>query len=146
MVVSRCLGIGPPSGISSLVCLSLRGVSVIPRAVSLSCFYKSIYRHLGSTPPCLYCLIPTRSWVRLPVPLHSRLQIVIWRLQDIVFLRGSCARINYLLVPPSPPALPTVVHYYCPTIAQYTTPLRPLLCMPCTMQCWSWQYCVKSKL
>jgi len=28
-----------------LVCLSLRGVSVIPRAVSLSCFHTSIYRH-----------------------------------------------------------------------------------------------------
>ena len=77
MVVSRCRGIGPPSGIPSsglcfcwppttsssnawppvsqfllfvLVWPVPRGVSVIPRAVFLACFYKSIYRHLG-TPP-----------------------------------------------------------------------------------------------
>jgi len=37
----------------------MRGVPVIPRAVSLSCFYKSIYRHLGNTPHSLYCLIRT---------------------------------------------------------------------------------------
>ena len=27
------------------------GLRVIPRAVFLACFYKSIYRHLGNTPP-----------------------------------------------------------------------------------------------
>jgi len=77
MVISRCRCIGPPSsGIvlgtlfllaadlrrypisaptpSFFCCVGVpvpRGVSVIPRAVSLSCFYKSIYRHLGNTPP-----------------------------------------------------------------------------------------------
>jgi len=59
LVVSRCRGIGPPS--SGIVIGTLffvgcrtsvpRGISVLPRAVSLSCFYTSIYRHLGNTPP-----------------------------------------------------------------------------------------------
>ena len=52
-----------------------------------------------------------------------------WRLQDIVLLPGLCARINHHFIAP-PPALPTRLHYYCTTIAQYTTPLRPSLCMP----------------
>ena len=39
------------------------------RQVSLSYFYKSIYRHLGKTPPSLYCLqIPARC------PLYSSLE------------------------------------------------------------------------
>jgi len=50
---------------------------------------------------------------------HSSL----WPLQDIVLLRGSCARINPLLLPPPlQPALPTLVYYFCTTIAQSTTP------------------------
>ena len=80
MVVSRCRGLGPPSGIPSsglcfcwppttsssnarppvsqfllfvLVWPVPRGVFVIPRAGFLVCFYKSIYRHLGNTLPVL---------------------------------------------------------------------------------------------
>ena len=47
-----------------------------------------------------------------------------WRLQDIVLLRGLGAQINHLVIVP-PPALPTRLQYYCNTIAQYSTPLRP---------------------
>ena len=61
-----------------------------------------------------------------------------WRLQDVVLLRGLCARINCLLLSPPPPACPTLVHCYCMTIArQYTTSLRPPLCILYTMQYWS---------
>jgi len=38
---------------------------------------------------------------------------------------------------PSPPALPTQLQYDCNTIAQYSTPLRPPVFMPDTIQ-----YCV----
>jgi len=44
-----------------------------------------------------------------------------------------------------PPAKPTLLHYYCTTTAQYTTPLRPLYCTPYTIHYWSWQYRVKIK-
>jgi len=44
-----------------------------------------------------------------------------------------------------PPALPTLLHDYFTTIAQYTIPLRPASCMPYTIQYWSWQYRVKAK-
>jgi len=45
---------------------------------------------------------------------------------------------------PPPPALPTLLRYVCTTVAQYTTPLPPPLCMPYTKY-WSWQYRVKVK-
>jgi len=40
----------------------------------------------------------------------------------------------------------TLLHSYCVTIAQYTTSLRPPLCVLYTIQYWSWQYCVKANL
>ena len=46
---------------------------------------------------------------------------------------------------PRPPALPTLCQYFCTTTAQYTTPLRPHLCMPYTIQHSWWQYHVKAK-
>ena len=47
--------------------------------------------------------------------------------------------------PPPPLAKPTLLQYDCATIAQYTTPIRPSLCMPYTIQYWRWQYRVKVK-
>ena len=44
----------------------------------------------------------------------------------------------------NPPALPTLLHYYCTTIAQYTTPLRPPVCMPYAIQYRPRQYRVKA--
>jgi len=44
------------------------------------------------------------------------------------------------------PAKPTLLQYNRTTIAQYSTPLRPPLCMPCTMQYWPWQCRVKAKM
>jgi len=35
-----------------------------------------------------------------------------------------------------PPALTILLQYYCTTIGQYTTPPRPPLCMPYTLQYW----------
>ena len=35
-----------------------------------------------------------------------------------------------------PPALPTLLQYYCTTIGQYATPPRPPFCMPYTLQYW----------
>jgi len=37
---------------------------------------------------------------------------------------------------PLPPALPTPWQYYCTSIAHFTTPPRPLFCMPYTIQYW----------
>ena len=42
-----------------------------------------------------------------------------------------------------PPAKPTLLQYYCTTIAQETTPPRSPFSKPYTVQCWSWQYSVK---
>jgi len=47
--------------------------------------------------------------------------------------------------PPPLPATPTILQYYCTTIAQYTPSHRPSLCMPYTIQYWGWQYRVKVK-
>jgi len=49
----------------------------------------------------------------------------VWPLQDIHSRRGCCARINHPFIPPRPPALPTLVQYYCTAIGQYTTPFPP---------------------
>jgi len=62
LVVSRCLGIGPPSGIPPLgrcLCWPTN-------------FVASLYRHLGNTPPSLYCLISqVRARLRV-LPLIPR--------------------------------------------------------------------------
>jgi len=58
-----------------------------------------------------------------------------WPIQDIRSLQESI-----ILVLHPPPALPTLLQYYCATIAQYTPPARPLLCMPHTVRYWIWQY------
>jgi len=48
---------------------------------------------------------------------------------------------------PPPPAKPTLLQYYCATIAQYPPPPhRPLLGMPYTIPYWRWQYRVKAKM
>jgi len=44
-----------------------------------------------------------------------------WPIQDILLLRGCCARINHPFIPPRPPALP-LVQYYCTMIGQCATP------------------------
>ena len=45
-------------------------------------------------------------------------------LQDIVLLRGLCARINHPFIA-NPPALPTRLQCDCNSIAQYSTPSDP---------------------
>jgi len=71
---------------------------------------------------------------------------VCWRLHDIVLLRGLWARINPLLIAPLPTriahTIALLLHDYC---TLYDS-LRPPLCMPHTIQCWSWQYLVKANL
>jgi len=42
-----------------------------------------------------------------------------------------------------PPALPTPLQYYCTTIGQFKTPLRPALCMSYTIQYGQLKYGVK---
>jgi len=78
------------------------------------------------------------------VVLLARDVEVIWPLQDIVVLWGSCARINPLWLLPPHPHCPHL-QCYRTTIARYRTPHRPCFCMPYTMQYWSWQYRVKAK-
>jgi len=60
----------------------------------------------------------------------------IWPLQDIVFLRGCCARIHHLFIPPA--------HLHCSpwcntsarSLGSIRPPLRTLVCMLCTIQYW----------
>jgi len=61
-------------------------------------------------------------------------------LQDIVLVRGFCARINHPLIAPLPPPLGALLQYYCTSIRQYTTTPRHSFCMPHTIQYWEWQY------
>jgi len=42
--------------------------------------------------------------------------------------------------------LPTRLQYYCNTIAQYSTPLRPAVLMQYTIHYCAWQYRVKANL
>jgi len=56
-----------------------------------------------------------------------------------------CGSLSSFYAPPLP-ATPTLWQYYCTPISQYTPPLRPTFCMPCTIQYWRWQYRVKPKL
>jgi len=44
-----------------------------------------------------------------------------------------------------PPALATLLQYYCTTVGQYMTPPRPPVCMLYTVQYWLYQYRVKAK-
>jgi len=64
-----------------------------------------------------------------------------------IFVRSK-AFLHYpiILALPPPSALLTLLQYYCTTIAQYTTPTRPPLCLQYTIQHWQWQYRVKAKL
>jgi len=50
-----------------------------------------------------------------------------------------------LLLPP-PLAKPTLLQYYCTTIAQYAPRHRPSFSMPYTIQYWRWQYRVKANV
>jgi len=58
----------------------------------------------------------------------TRLSTITWPLQEIRSRRGCCARINHHFIPPRPPALPTLLQYYCTFIGQYKTPL-PTSCL-----------------
>jgi len=68
-----------------------------------------------------------------------------WPLQDILSLRGFCARINHPLLPPP--------HLHCPhhwnttvrILRKILPPPQPPLCVPYTIQCWRLQYLVKAK-
>jgi len=62
--------------------------------------------------------------------------VAFWPLQDIRLLWGFRARINHPFIALPPPALPILSQCLCATIARYTTPPRPPLCMPYTIQCW----------
>jgi len=44
--------------------------------------------------------------------------------------------VHHSCMPPPLFAKSTLLHYYCTTIAQYTSPHRPLLFMPYTIQYW----------
>jgi len=92
-------------------------------------------------------------------PLTHHLASVLWRteptprlaclgtdcpVQDILSLRSFLALVNIPLLPP-PSALLTRLQYQCTTDAQYTTPTRPPLCMPYTIQDWQRQYRAKAK-
>jgi len=80
-----------------------------------------------------------------------RAQIPGWRVQTgFAFTRYCFASKLYCgsqssFYCPSPLVKPTLLQYYCTTIAQYTPSHRHPFCMPCTIQYWLWQYRVKAK-
>ena len=65
--------------------------------------------------------------------------------QIFVYFKALCTFESSLSCP-SPSALPTVMQYYCTTIAQYMIPPQPPLCMPYTIHNWYWQYPAKAPL
>jgi len=62
-----------------------------------------------------------------------------WPLQKSVSLRGLCASFKHRVSPPTRIAhtIALLLHDY---YELYDPPPTPL-CMPCTVQYWSWQYC-----
>ena len=54
--------------------------------------------------------------------------------QDIVSLQSFIVGVHHPVVAPPPPAKPTLLQYYCTTIAQYTRPRRPPPSMPYAIQ------------
>jgi len=66
-------------------------------------------------------------------------------LQDIVLLQSCIVGEYHPFIAMPPPASPTLLQYYCTPIARYTTPHRPPLLMPYTIQYLWWQYRVKAK-
>jgi len=60
------------------------------------------------------------TWLSCCAPVWS--SMVHWPLQDNRLFRGCRECSNHPFIPPRPPALPTLVQYYCTTIGQYTTP------------------------
>jgi len=67
-------------------------------------------------------------------------------LYQILFYITDLMWESIIPVMPPPPANPTVLQYYCTTIAQHTPPNRPPFCMPYTTQYWWWQYRVKANV
>ena len=65
-------------------------------------------------------------------------------LYKILFLFKALLQESLIRLLPLPPTQPTLLQYYCTTIAQYTLSHRPPFCMPCTIQYWRWQYRVKA--
>jgi len=65
-----------------------------------------------------------------------RLGLVLYKI--LFYFRGVCARINSPFIGPLPPALSSLLQYYCTSIAQYTPRYRPSLCMPYTIPYWWW--------
>jgi len=57
-------------------------------------------------------------------------------LYQILFYITDLMWESIIPVMPPPPANPTVLQYYCTTIAQHTPPNRPPFCMPYTTQYW----------
>jgi len=52
----------------------------------------------------------------------TRMTSLDWPLQDIGLLQSFCERQLIIHVLPPPPAMPTLLQYYCTTIAQCTPP------------------------
>jgi len=86
----------------------------------------------GRRRACPWSKVEHRAW-RRPQGATGGRGAKGWPLHDIVLLHSFIVGVIHPFMPP-PPAKPTLLQYYCTTIAQCTPPHRPPLCMPGTIQ------------
>ena len=111
---------------------------------------KNAIRESGST--ALYKTISLACWFssRTPSPLVSLHSGRGRACGGLAFTRHcfasklNCGSQSSFYCPP-PLVKPTLLQYYCTTIAQYTPSYLHPLCMPYTIPYWWWQYRVKAK-
>jgi len=138
LVVSRCRGIGSPSSGIVLKTLFLLAADLRrhPTSVNLQASWEY------SSP--LYCLIRSlvslssvrkysnRNLTQIEGELtHHTLALSLYK---ILFHFKVLLWESTILLRSPPPTKPTLLHYYCATMVQFTPAYRPLLCMPYTIQ------------
>jgi len=92
----------------------------------------------------------SRGWLVCIRSISSHIGIDVLAQRPLAFTRYSFTSSRLCTSQSSfhssgPPALPTLLQYYCTAIGQYTTPLRPPFGISYTIQYWRWQYRVKAK-
>jgi len=125
---------GPPLCVGPLWAGSLPCRVPVSRGICSSSCLSLVLTSLS-----LYLVVVRRgAGQRGPAPFHLRLYKILFRFKALV-------GVHHPLYPPSPLANPTLLQYYCTTIAQYTPSHRPSPFMPYIIQYCALQYRVKAK-
>ena len=91
------------------------------------CIYIHIYTISLSLYIYIYIHIPMKFLLRIPEESESR-QVGLGLYTRLFYFEAFVHESIFCLLP-HPPALPALLHCYCTSIAQYTTPPRPPFCM-----------------